>query len=48
MTNKLEVQFRNNRLEQLMKETFKDEHLGKVLKYLDVGWPRNIAEGGEI
>ncbi|CAI6370722.1 unnamed protein product [Macrosiphum euphorbiae] len=48
MINEFDVQFKNNRLEQLIKETYKDEHLGKVLKYLDEGWPKKIVESGEI
>jgi len=48
MINEFDVQFKNNRLEQLKKETHKDEHLGKVLKSLDEGWPNKIVESGEI
>jgi len=43
MINEFDVQFKNNRLEQLIKETYEDEHLSKVLKYLDEGWPKKIV-----
>jgi len=48
MINEFDVQFKNNRLEQLIKEKYKDEHLGKVLKYLDKGWLQKIVESCEI
>lgn len=43
-----EVQFSNSRLKQFIEETYKDEHLGTVLKYLDEGWPKKIVQCGEI
>lgn len=46
--NEVEVQFKNNRLEQFKEETYKDENLGKILNYLDVGWPKILVECGEI
>ncbi|KAL4098106.1 hypothetical protein QTP88_022775 [Uroleucon formosanum] len=46
--NEVEIQFKNDRIEQFKNETNKDEHLSKVLKYLDTGWPNKMIECGEI
>jgi len=48
MIKEFDVQFKNNRLEKLIKETYRDEHLGKVLKYFYEGWPKKVVESGEI
>ncbi|KAF0710957.1 Uncharacterized protein FWK35_00037749, partial [Aphis craccivora] len=46
--NEVEVQFKNDRIEKFREETNRDEHLSKVLKYLDTGWPNKMIECGEI
>jgi len=46
--NEVEIQFKNDRIEKFREETNMDEHLSKILKYLDTGWPNKMIECGEI
>lgn len=42
--NEVEIQFKNDRIERFREETNKDEHLSKILKYLNTGWPNKMIE----